>query len=355
MMDTLQYREGAFTCSWITLGTTQLTFLYSLIATSEAPGLLVAVLAAAMAASAGLVGMWVSLQFKWIQMQYPAVAVVFERVLVTGSLPIAAVMHTLALALVVTEPGEVPFYLAASLTLLYVLLGRPLASSFSGAAGKAAAASIGGGRAAKTAAVNPVTGVSVATIAAAVQSRTDAFLLAVLTTSLPPLLYIAVHWTVLFRHSVHMYSVLLLGAAPAVIICLIPRGLWWLPGSPRVAGLLRSAMLAASLAAAIAGFEGRVVFFAFRQYIQLHPPWDWLAVTAALLGLGAAALAYQGGLLGGTVDVAVTGTVMLLCTTAGSLAAGVPFAWLPAPLLVRIAAPPLGFYAQPHISRILLS
>ena len=33
------------------------------------------------------------------------------------------------------------------------------------------------------------------------------------------------------------------------------------------------------------------------------------------------------------VDVAVSGTVMLLCTTAGSLAAGVPFVWLPAPLL----------------------
>jgi hypothetical protein len=224
--------------------------------------------------------------------------VYFERLVVTGSLPAASVSHTLVLALAV-EPGDVPFYLMASLTALYLLLGRPLQSSFSnpkaagGPGGGASAPSIGGGRTSKAAAVNPATGVSAAVVSSAIQSRVDAFLLFALTSTLPPLLYSTVHMTVLFRHSVHLYSVLLLGSAPAVVISLSPRGLWWLPGSPRVAGLLKAALLTASLAVAMVGFEGRVVFFAFRQYIQLHPPWDWIAVTAALLGLAAAALAYQ--------------------------------------------------------------
>lgn len=296
MMDTLQYREGAFACSWITLITAELGLLYSLIVGSDAPLPLVIVLTAALAASNGLVGMWVSLQFKWIQMQYPTIAVYFERLVVTGALPAASVTHTLVLALVV-EPGDIPFYLMVSLTALYLMLVRPLQSSFSNpkAAGATTAPSIGGGRTSKAAAVNPATGVSASIISAAIQSRVDAFLLFVLTTTLPPLLYSAVHLTVFFRHSVHFYSVLLLCSAPALIICMTPKGLWWLPGSPRIAGLLRTALLIASLAVALVGFEGRVVFFAFRQYIQLHPPWDWIAVTAALLGLGAAALAYQVG------------------------------------------------------------
>lgn len=271
MMDTLQFREGAFFCSWITLGATQLGFLYSLVVGSDAPVPLVMALVGAMSACTALLGMWVSLQFKWIQMQYPMIAVVFERLVVTGSLPVAAAMHALALALVV-DPGDVPFYLAVSLCTLYALLGRPLVSSFSPPA-KAGPASIGGGRTSKAAAVNPSTGVSADTIASAVQSRVDAFLLSALTMALPPLVYIAVHWTVLMKHSVHVYSVLLLGSAPAVAICLIPRGLWWLPGSPRLAGVLRAVFLAAAVAVATVGFEGRVVFFAFRQYIQLHPPW----------------------------------------------------------------------------------
>jgi hypothetical protein len=330
MMDTLQYREGAFTCAWITLGASQLSFLFSLLFASEADLPLIIALAVSMSASAALAGMWVSLQFKWMQMQYPAVAIMFERILITGATPLASIMHTLALALVV-EAADVPFFLAASMCLLYFLLGRPLTSSFSNS--KAGPPSIGGGRASKAMVVGP-TGVSAAQIASAVQSRFDAFLLALLTISVPSLAYMAIHWTVMFRHAVHIYSILLLASSAAVFICLIPRGLWWLPGPPRLVLLLRLFLLASALLAFMVGFEGRVVFYAFRQYIKLHPPWDWLAVTAALLGLGAAALAHQGGLFGQAVDVALAGTIMLLCTTAGSLAAGVPLAWLPAPLVV---------------------
>lgn len=51
----------------------------------------------------------------------------------------------------------------------------------------------------------------------------------------------------------------------------------------------RRVLLLLSLAATLAGFEGRVVFRAFGQYVQLQPPWNYLAVTCALYG-GAALL-----------------------------------------------------------------
>lgn len=74
-------------------------------------------------------GMWLTVQFRFIQMQYPAVVLAFERQVLTASLPVAAVMHAIGIA-AVTELGDVPYYLCAVVCLLYHLLARPLESSF---------------------------------------------------------------------------------------------------------------------------------------------------------------------------------------------------------------------------------
>ena len=343
MMDTLGYREGAFTCSWATLAATHLAFIYALIVKSEAPLNLIAGLGVCMAAAGVLVGMWISLQFRWILLQHPTVALVFERALVVGTLPLASVIHTLALSLFM-ETSDVPYYLAISLCVLYYLLGRPLASSIGGAGGPgagggAAPVAIGGGRGRSQDSARSLT-------SGAIQSRLDGFLLFALVISLPSILYIGVHWTLIFagRHlALHLYSLLLLASLPLLMATASPIGLWWTvpsypprPGShaSRLLHGVRAVSVTLGLAGALVGFEGRVVFHAFRQYINLHPPWDWVAVSVALVGLFAAFMAHQGGIFGQEVDVAVSGTVMLVCTTAGSLAAGVPFAWLPAPMLV---------------------
>jgi hypothetical protein len=160
-----------------------------------------------------------------------------------------------------------------------------------------------------------------------------------------------------------------------------------------------------SLAGALVGFEGRVVFYAFASYIKLPPPWNWIAVTIALFGMAAVVLAHYTGAIGTTIDATIAGeqasvlmplqddavasppntdalhsrvvrysspsrtfsafrhiririsrslpTIMhsardvylfctspctagsflLLCTTAGAIAAGVPINWLPAPMV----------------------
>ena len=53
---------------------------------------------------------------------------------------------------------------------------------------------------------------------------------------------------------------------------------------------------------ALGGLEGRVVFPAFGQYIQLHPPWSYLAVTVALYGAATLAMVH---LSGGLHDIAL--------------------------------------------------
>lgn len=74
-------------------------------------------------------GMWITVQFRFIQMQYPAVVLAFERQVLTASLPVAAVMQAVGIA-AVTDLGDVPYYLCVVLCVLYYALGRPLESSF---------------------------------------------------------------------------------------------------------------------------------------------------------------------------------------------------------------------------------
>ena len=73
-----------------------------------------------------------------------------------------------------------------------------------------------------------------------------------------------------------------LKAGPSLTRLLLQSGLWWLPGSERSRQAWRSILLLLALAGTLAGLEGRVIFRAFGQYIPLHPPWSYLAVTAAL-------------------------------------------------------------------------
>lgn len=69
-------------------------------------------------------------------------------------------------------------------------------------------------------------------------------------------------------------------------------GLWWLPLSTPKRDAVRRVLLLASLVAALAGVEGRVLFQAFGQYLGLHPPWSYAIVSFALYG-GAALVVLQ--------------------------------------------------------------
>ncbi|MEW5297524.1 MAG: hypothetical protein WDW36_000729 [Sanguina aurantia] len=313
LMDALQYREGAFTSAWATLAIATGTFLFAL-TESDAPVPLVLGTAAAMGLAALLAGMWASLQFRWIQIQYPAVAL--------------AVWHVLGLAALV-PPSDAPYYLAASLSLLFLYLGRPLPSSFLDARRSAAAAPVamGGGRQGEAIVAPGLPG------SGSVQSPQDGTCAAAVITLLPVGLYIGTHWVV-STHSLHLYSAALLASLPLLYLCLLPEGTWWLlPRRPRAAAFLRKAALGLSLLVALVAFEGRVVFHSFGQYIKLQAPWDWVAVTFALFGSASVALLHQLGAVGTVVDVTLVGSFLLICTTAGALAAGVPFNWLPTPLV----------------------
>lgn len=233
IMDALTYREGALAAAWATLGVTGVALGVKVVVTGL--GGSAAVLICLLFTSVVLLcttGMWATLQFKWIQVQFPAVALACERLLLVLSLPTASVMHTVGAALVV-ELSVVPFVTAASLVIMYHLLGRPLVSSFCNPQGHT---SLGGALPPLLLAIG----------------KADGFVLALLTALLPATLYTAMHSSVLL-HWLHLWSVLLLVGGPLSYLLAVPDGCWWLPGPPHVQAAVRRLLLLLSLAALVAG------------------------------------------------------------------------------------------------------
>eukprot|EP00884_Botryococcus_braunii_P004652 jgi/Botrbrau1/14188/Bobra.182_3s0121.1 len=318
ILDALRYREGTFGAVWLSLGATNLSFLISGASFSRTRPF---VLGGFMAASTGslffLIGVWATLQFKWIQMQYPVACLAFEKLLLVGCLPVAAIMQTWGV-IAATGADTAPYYQALILAGLYYLFGLPLASSFHAASNpsrpgpsRRKGEGLGEGR---------------------VQSPLDGAVSAAILLLLPPLEYVVIHWHTRFQ-LVHAWALLCLTAGPLLFLTWLREGLWWLPMRAGPKDALRKALLLLSLAATLAGFEGRVVFRAFGQYIQLQPPWNYIAVTFALYGGAALVVLHLAGLLGEEVGATLLGGALLLSAGAGALAAGVPLLFVPAPLI----------------------
>lgn len=77
----------------------------------------------------GDAGVWATLQFKWVQLQYPVVVVAFEKLLVGGCLPMAATVQAWGV-IAALGLAAAPFCLAPILAVLYCLFAMPLPSSF---------------------------------------------------------------------------------------------------------------------------------------------------------------------------------------------------------------------------------
>ena len=84
-------------------------------------------------------GVWATLQFRWVQLQYPVAIIAAEKLLLTCSLPVAGINVAWG-AMAALGASTAPFYAAAWLSGLYYLLARPLPSSFQAPTPKGAGA-----------------------------------------------------------------------------------------------------------------------------------------------------------------------------------------------------------------------
>jgi hypothetical protein len=235
ILDAMRYKEGAFMAVWLTMGGANLAAIFSaLLLKSDAPVALTLLTFLLNALTLFLAGLWASLQFRFLQLQYPGVVVAFEKMLMAGCLPVAAAVQTWGMVAGVGMSSS-SFFLAALLCGLYRFFALPLPSSFHLAGRRA----MGGGK----------------PKAHTLQDSGDGFTAFLLVAALPVGVYVATHWAVLFSW-VHMWSMILLATGPLVFVCSLQDGLWWL-GSGRAVNALRRLLLLASLAIFLLAVEER--------------------------------------------------------------------------------------------------
>ncbi|KAK2078944.1 hypothetical protein QBZ16_002634 [Prototheca wickerhamii] len=298
ILDTMRQKEGAFGAAWATLA---LAFLAAvagpLFMESRRSLLLCLVILGVALATLVLTGVWITLQFRWIQLQYPVLTAGLEKTLVTGSFPVALGVQGWALSELAGAEAA-PFALVA--------LGCGLLASSGGR---------GGAR------------------AATLQLPDEAALAFFMACTLPAGTFVASHSSAaLLLRPANAWSLVILASAPALALAALLRdGLWWLGAGERVRRV-RVAALLVSLAALLAGLEARVIFFSYGQYVPLAPPWNYVAVTLAVYGVGALALLHAAGALSEALERTALGPVVMTGAALGALALGLPLWVLPAPL-----------------------
>lgn len=254
-------------------------------------------------------------------MQYPAVVVALEKMLIIGCLPVASVMQTWGITMGM-GPENAPYYLTAVICALYYMFVRPMPSSFQSSLSRSETSGVGGSRTARRG--HPA--------ASSLQGAADGFAAFTLMTLLPAGMYAAAHSSQLTNQWTHLWSLLLLLSGPVLFAVAIEDGTWWL-GRSAAADALRSTVGLLALASFLAGIEGRIIFHSFGQYIRLAAPWSYVAITLGLYGMGALAVLHRSGALGEEAAGLALGPVLMLSSSVGSLVMGLPAYVIPAPLI----------------------
>ena len=291
ILDLSGAKEATFFGVWITLA---LSFAGSLLATlvgadarerETAVSLEALFTLGAEAQLFFLVGLWSTIQFKWVQVQHPEATVAMERIVMTAT-PVVSLVLFAQLLIAAVGSGQAPFYtLGVALVMHILFVSRPMESSF-------VRANVG-----KLAKIRDEL---------IVIQKDDALICTSVLLCTPWILYYMLHypecWPLasLGNSAQHTWSLLLLFSVPLMYLSVYSpqtKGqrhhlLWWSGLSVEGAFAARILMANAALIGLVLGLEGRVLFRSFSQYIHLPAPWNYITITLALYGGGAALISF---------------------------------------------------------------
>ncbi|CAI5484675.1 unnamed protein product [Closterium sp. Yama58-4] len=382
ILDALQFKNGAFVAIWCTFFTTAAALAFSGLGFAPHIPVIISVLILLTAMHlVFLCGVWVSLQFRWLQLEHPFVVLALERLLFacTPMTAIAIITYGLIAAI---GAAHAPFYLMPCVFALYWLFSLPRASSFKSpkhTLQQQQQARHGGKESSQDVwIIGPMEGlfhmmlvlflpcgfhlaVHHNRIFESANEACDTLLLFFV-----PVLFVlyaskkgALNWLTTDKAKLKRVQILNGGFSLAVVlICFeirviftsyahyihFPPPLNYLlvarPFSPppQQVQILNGGF---SLAVVLICFEIRVIFTSYGHYIHFPPPLNYMLVALALFGLGFGFAAHMMGVLRGAVGSAVVTTVLLVSAVAGSLVIGMPVTVLPAP---AIAAAYLAHY-----------
>ncbi|PAN33770.1 hypothetical protein PAHAL_6G043500 [Panicum hallii] len=313
LLDALQLRQGAFFTVWAALLAADVAFFFSAsLSSAAAASLPLTVLALLLCAETSfLIGVWASLQFRWIQLENPTIVAALERLLF-ACVPIAApALFTWALVSAVGM-ANASYYFAAFCMVFYWLFSIPRPSSFNNRKLDASVQDSDG-------------------ILGPLESCVHSLYL----LFVPVLFHAASHHATLFTSWGSVCELLLLFFIPFLFqLYASTRGaLWWITRDARTMDQIRIANGLVALVVVVLCLEVRVVFYSFGRYIHAPPPLNYLLVTVTMLGGALGLAAHAAGKVGDAASSAAFTVLAVLVSGAGAVVIGFPVMFLPLPMI----------------------
>lgn len=307
IIDSLNFKSGAFFGVWFSLIAAQIAFFFSssLLATfnSVPLGLLATFLCAQ---TNFLIGAWASLQFKWIQIENPSIVLALERLLFACLPFIASAIFTWATVSAVGM-NNAAYYLMAFDCIFYWLYSVPRVSSFK----SKQEVKYHGGEV-------PDDNLILSPLESCIHTLNLLFF--------PLLFHIASHYSVIFSSAASVCDLFLLFFIPFLFqLYASTRGaLRWVTKNENQLHSIRVANGALALVVVVICLEIRVVFHSFGKYIQVPPPLSYLLVTTTMLGGAAGAGAYALGMVSDAFSSMAFTSLAVVVSAAAAIVLGFP-------------------------------
>ncbi|KAM0987870.1 hypothetical protein ACFX13_012123 [Malus domestica] len=314
IVDALNLKSGAFVGVWLTLVFSQIAFFFSSSLLSTFTSFPLAALAAFLCAETNfLIGVWVSLQFKWIQIENPSIVLALERLLF-ACLPFAGSSLFTWATISAVGMTNASYYLMSFSCLFYYLYCIPRISSFKT---KQDSKYHGGEVPDDNLILTPLEG-CIHTL----------YLL-----FFPLLFHIASHYNVIFASPAAVSDLFLLFFIPFLFqLYASTRGaLWWVTKNPNQLRGIQVMNGAVALVVVVICLEIRVVFHSFGRYIQVPPPLNYLLVTTAMLGGASGASAYALSMISDAFSSVAFTALAVVVSAAGAIVVGFPVLFIPLP------------------------
>ena len=296
ILDSLQMKMASFFAIWFSLLGCQIAFFFA--SSVSFPSVALTLIAMLLCAETNfLIGVWASLQFRWIQIENPAIVIALERLLFSCLPIVAPALFTWAVVLAVGMHNAAYYYMVFA-SIFYWLFSIPRPSSFK----------------AKHEAENQIVG-----------SLESCFHTLHLLFG-PLSFHVASHYSTTFSSFSAVCDLLLLFFVPFLFqLYASTRGaLWWVTKDEYQVQSIRVVNGAVAMVVVIVCLEVRVIFHSFGRYLHAPPPLNYFLVTVVMLGASSATGAFVLGLVGDAFSSMVFTVLLVLISGAGAVAIGFP-------------------------------
>ncbi|KAJ0573228.1 hypothetical protein HanRHA438_Chr06g0263971 [Helianthus annuus] len=331
VLDSLNFKSGSFFAVWFTIISAQIVFCFSSSLFTSFNSVILGLLGCCVCGFASfLIGVWASLQFKWIQIEFPTIVLAFERILFACTPVIGSVLFSWATVSAVGMMNASYYYMVFN-CVFYWLYSIPRVSSFK----MKQEVSYHGGEVPDD---------------SLVLGQLESCLHSLHLLFFPLMFHIVSHSAILFSSASTVCDLFLLFFVPFLFLLYAStRGaLWWVTKSEHQLRSIRIVNGAVALVIVVVCLEVRVVFHSFARYIQVPWPLNYVLVTVTMLGGAAGAGAYEMNMIAdASSSLAFTGLAVFV-SAAGAIVVGFPVLFIPLPAVA-------GFYLARFFTKKNLS